>query len=432
MYSTFLWILGTSDQQINMSENESKLPSNNLPHRRFHQRNSSMLQSLPYLGDLKLSGESHKDSDLSPSKFQFQSQSSPVTVQSPPEEVESKSLTNRRTAHASVGNVPSQMEALIEEQTPSASTSSVPSTYSMLPSSSSGIESSRLVTDHSCSTVKTPDVLQGASNEPNLNSGDCTLSRSGSNLTPGDKPMKNFPSTPKLGATNVNDLDGSFVHIDVTETVTLDNIQSCDIVPEPEPIENVPEPQPEPIEIVAEEPTDLVTSEELNNSTARSDSTDQTRPEVSNQNDLEGPRPSVQSEPRTQPSSRHSRRVLRAQRRNRQTNSNQSPEAAAAAITRSAATNTATASSDQNKKEMLQPFGIDDDETVENIDPEEIRKENQRLKNARLCKVCKDKDSTRLFLPCGHLSSCSLCSPALTKCPQCRSAFRGVLSVYFG
>ena len=54
----------------------------------------------------------------------------------------------------------------------------------------------------------------------------------------------------------------------------------------------------------------------------------------------------------------------------------------------------------------MEQFGliVPEDED-ENLDPEEILKENQRLKNARLCQVCKDKDANRLFLPCVHLSS---------------------------
>ena len=44
-------------------------------------------------------------------------------------------------------------------------------------------------------------------------------------------------------------------------------------------------------------------------------------------------------------------------------------------------------------------------DTMSEMDPEELRKENQKLKNARLYQVCKDKDANQLFLPCAHLSS---------------------------
>ncbi len=61
-----------------------------------------------------------------------------------------------------------------------------------------------------------------------------------------------------------------------------------------------------------------------------------------------------------------------------------------------------------------------------------IRSENQRLKDAKTCRICRDRDANRMFLPCAHLVACSLCSPAVTHCPQCRGKSKGVISVYFG
>ncbi len=63
---------------------------------------------------------------------------------------------------------------------------------------------------------------------------------------------------------------------------------------------------------------------------------------------------------------------------------------------------------------------------------EEIRAENKRLKEAKQCKICRDYDSNRMFLPCAHLAACSLCSPAVVNCPQCKAVIRGVVTVYFG
>ena len=51
---------------------------------------------------------------------------------------------------------------------------------------------------------------------------------------------------------------------------------------------------------------------------------------------------------------------------------------------------------------------------------EEIRKENRRLKNDRLCKVCVDTDAIKVFLPCGHLSDCRECHHVNT-CPAGRA-----------
>ena len=62
-----------------------------------------------------------------------------------------------------------------------------------------------------------------------------------------------------------------------------------------------------------------------------------------------------------------------------------------------------------NFNEVVKHFGlILPEDGKEELDSEESRKENQRLKNAKVCQVCKDKDANQLFLPCAHLSSCSL------------------------
>ena len=63
---------------------------------------------------------------------------------------------------------------------------------------------------------------------------------------------------------------------------------------------------------------------------------------------------------------------------------------------------------------------------------EKLRQINKTLKESKLCKVCRDKDANRLFLPCAHLACCSLCSPAVRNCPQCKGNIRGIVSVYFG
>ncbi len=72
------------------------------------------------------------------------------------------------------------------------------------------------------------------------------------------------------------------------------------------------------------------------------------------------------------------------------------------------------------------------DDSDEELDIEEIRKENIHLKSAKQCRVCRDNDANKLFLPCGHLACCSLCAPALQKCPQCKTVIRGIVAVFFG
>lgn len=61
---------------------------------------------------------------------------------------------------------------------------------------------------------------------------------------------------------------------------------------------------------------------------------------------------------------------------------------------------------------------------------EKLRSENKRLKYLKMCKVCEDKDSNRVCLPCGHLCTCELCCPALKNCPICKKVIRGTVSVF--
>ncbi|XP_055959186.1 baculoviral IAP repeat-containing protein 3 [Patella vulgata] len=60
----------------------------------------------------------------------------------------------------------------------------------------------------------------------------------------------------------------------------------------------------------------------------------------------------------------------------------------------------------------------------------ELLRENEELKEQRLCKICMDAESNIVLLPCGHLVSCELCAPVLTKCPRCCKAVRGSVKTY--
>ncbi|XP_050679091.1 baculoviral IAP repeat-containing protein 7-B isoform X2 [Leptidea sinapis] len=60
-----------------------------------------------------------------------------------------------------------------------------------------------------------------------------------------------------------------------------------------------------------------------------------------------------------------------------------------------------------------------------------LEEENRQLKEARLCKVCMDNEVSMVFLPCGHLVSCAVCSVALVACPLCRAAVKARVRAYF-
>ena len=63
-------------------------------------------------------------------------------------------------------------------------------------------------------------------------------------------------------------------------------------------------------------------------------------------------------------------------------------------------------------------------------DIESLQVENQRLKDQLTCKVCMDTDATIAFLPCGHVTCCAMCSPAMKECPICRTVVMGTISVF--
>jgi len=58
--------------------------------------------------------------------------------------------------------------------------------------------------------------------------------------------------------------------------------------------------------------------------------------------------------------------------------------------------------------------------------------ENRRLREARTCKVCMDREANTVFLPCGHLVCCDTCSPSLRNCAVCRALIRGTVKVFLG
>ncbi|KAL3883106.1 hypothetical protein ACJMK2_029399 [Sinanodonta woodiana] len=64
------------------------------------------------------------------------------------------------------------------------------------------------------------------------------------------------------------------------------------------------------------------------------------------------------------------------------------------------------------------------------LDAKTLKEENQRLRDMTLCKVCMDKSSCIVFLPCGHMVCCASCSPAMRKCPICRVLVRGTVKAF--
>lgn len=68
---------------------------------------------------------------------------------------------------------------------------------------------------------------------------------------------------------------------------------------------------------------------------------------------------------------------------------------------------------------------------------EQIRQENQFLKETEKCVICQDQPRNRVILPCSHFCTCHLCVPALTHCPytskegkKCRALIQGIICIY--
>jgi len=60
----------------------------------------------------------------------------------------------------------------------------------------------------------------------------------------------------------------------------------------------------------------------------------------------------------------------------------------------------------------------------------ELIEENKRLRDERLCKICADKDLGVVFIPCGHLVTCTTCAASLNNCPVCRSTITSLVKTY--
>ena len=63
---------------------------------------------------------------------------------------------------------------------------------------------------------------------------------------------------------------------------------------------------------------------------------------------------------------------------------------------------------------------------------EELKREECTHDSADDCKVCFTRKANILFVPCGHLACCGVCSPAFlsTKCPICRMTVSEIYRVF--
>ncbi|XP_065225489.1 baculoviral IAP repeat-containing protein 2-like [Planococcus citri] len=95
-----------------------------------------------------------------------------------------------------------------------------------------------------------------------------------------------------------------------------------------------------------------------------------------------------------------------------------------------ASSNSETEDSDINMDSMENPASNFDPPSEPAVDPQTLEEENRLLKQAKLCKICMDRDVNIVFLPCGHLISCSACAANLPDCPVCRQIIKGTVRTF--
>lgn len=60
----------------------------------------------------------------------------------------------------------------------------------------------------------------------------------------------------------------------------------------------------------------------------------------------------------------------------------------------------------------------------------DLKEENRRLKEARLCKICLDQELGVVMLPCAHLVACITCASSLPDCPLCRQTIKATVRTF--
>ena len=59
-----------------------------------------------------------------------------------------------------------------------------------------------------------------------------------------------------------------------------------------------------------------------------------------------------------------------------------------------------------------------------------LKKQIEQLKDERTCKICLEKEASVVFLPCGHLATCTSCASALATCAVCRTPIQGLVRAF--
>lgn len=71
-----------------------------------------------------------------------------------------------------------------------------------------------------------------------------------------------------------------------------------------------------------------------------------------------------------------------------------------------------------------------DDANDSGLSREQLLLENQKLKEAKECRVCRDQEIRVVFLPCCHLATCLVCAASISVCVVCRTRITDTVKVY--
>ncbi|KAI8742853.1 baculoviral IAP repeat-containing protein 3 [Biomphalaria glabrata] len=60
----------------------------------------------------------------------------------------------------------------------------------------------------------------------------------------------------------------------------------------------------------------------------------------------------------------------------------------------------------------------------------QLKERNNEMRQQTVCKICLDQEVAVVFLPCGHLVSCTECATAMKDCPVCRMNIKGIVRAF--
>lgn len=71
-----------------------------------------------------------------------------------------------------------------------------------------------------------------------------------------------------------------------------------------------------------------------------------------------------------------------------------------------------------------------DDEKSAKYHVMRLKTENEKLRKAVTCVVCKNKQVETLLLPCTHVNMCEPCADEAKECPVCKKRILGTVRIY--